>query len=63
MKAYRAMQVIDGKLYSPMAAKIDGELASSNPIGAWTEAEETVFDFTVYTCSPRGHTARRASPR
>ena len=44
--AYRAMQVIDGKLYSPMAAKVDGKLTDSNPYGAWTEAEETLFDFT-----------------
>lgn len=44
--AYRAMQVIDGKLYSPMAAKVDGKLTDSNPHGAWTEAEETMFDFT-----------------
>ncbi len=44
--AYRAMQVIDGKLYSPMAAKVDGELTASNPHGAWTEAEETLLDFT-----------------
>lgn len=44
--AYRAMQVIDGKLYSPMAAKVDGKLTDSNPYGAWTEAEETMFDFT-----------------
>ena len=46
MTAYRAMQVIDGKLYSPMAAKVDGELTDSNPQGAWTEAEETLLDFT-----------------
>lgn len=44
--AYRAMQVIDGKLYSPMAAKVDGKLTDSNPHGEWTEAEETLFDFT-----------------
>ena len=44
--AYRAMQVIDGKLYSPMAAKVDGKLTDSNPHGAWTEAEEIMFDFT-----------------
>lgn len=44
--AYRAMQVIDGKLYSPMAAKVDGKLTDSNPHDAWTEAEETMFDFT-----------------
>ena len=44
--AYRALQVIDGKLYSPMAAKVDGKLTDSNPHGTWTEAEETLFDFT-----------------
>ena len=46
MTAYRAMQVIDGRLYSPMAAKVDGKLTADNPVDAWTEAEETVFDFT-----------------
>ena len=46
MKAYRAMQVIDGRLYSPMAAKVDGKLSSDNPFDTWTEAEETTFDFT-----------------
>lgn len=44
--AYRALQVIDGKLYSPMAAKVDGKLTVSNPHDTWTEAEETLFDFT-----------------
>lgn len=44
--AYRALQVIDGKLYSPMAAKVDGKLTDSNPHDTWTEAEETLFDFT-----------------
>ena len=46
IKAYRAMQVIDGRLYSPMAAKVDGKLSSDNPFDTWTEAEETAFDFT-----------------
>ena len=46
MTAYRAMQVIDGRLYSPMAAKVDGRLTADNPMGAWTEAEETLLDFT-----------------
>ena len=46
MTAYRAMQVIDGRLYSPMAAKVDGRLTADNPMGAWTEAEETALDFT-----------------
>ena len=46
MTAYRAMQVIDGRLYSPMAAKVGGKLTADNPMGAWTEAEETVLDFT-----------------
>ena len=27
-------------------AKIDGKLSSDNPFDTWTEAEETVFDFT-----------------
>lgn len=39
-KVYRAMQVIDGKLYPPMAAKIDGKLVEPSEIGKWYQAEE-----------------------
>jgi hypothetical protein len=40
MKVYRAMQVIDGKLYPPMSAKVDGKLREPSELGVWEEAEE-----------------------
>lgn len=40
MKAYRAMQVIDGKLYPPMSAKVEGKLRAPIELGKWEEAEE-----------------------
>ena len=40
MKVYRAMQVIDGKLYPPMSAYIDGKLREPSEIGVWEMAEE-----------------------
>ena len=40
MKVYRAMQVIDGKLYPPMSAKVDGKLREPIELGVWEEAEE-----------------------
>ncbi len=45
LKVYRAMQVIDGKLYPPMAARIKGangkkELVYSSEIGTWEQATE-----------------------
>ena len=45
MKVYRAMQVIDGKLYPPMAAKVKDEngkwsLQEPTEIGAWYQSEE-----------------------
>lgn len=40
IKVYRAMQVIDGKLYPPMSAKVDGELRQPIELGQWEEAEE-----------------------
>lgn len=40
-KAYRAMVLIDGKLYPPMATKADSKsLQSSSEIGVWEVAEE-----------------------
>lgn len=39
-KAYRAMQVIDGKLYPPMAAKVNGKMVESNELGEWIRADE-----------------------
>ena len=40
VKAYRAMQMIDGKLYPPMAAKVNGSLVEPAEIGQWLVAEE-----------------------
>lgn len=40
VKRYRAMQLIDGKLYPPMSAKVDGEMRKPTEIGVWEQAEE-----------------------
>lgn len=40
IKVYRAMQVIDGKLYPPMSAKVDGKLREPIELGVWEKAEE-----------------------
>ena len=40
MKVYRAMQVVNGKLYPPMSAKVDGKLREPIELGKWEEAEE-----------------------
>ena len=40
VKRYRAMQLIDGKLYPPMSAKVDGEMREPTEIGVWEQAEE-----------------------
>ena len=40
IKVYRAMQVIDGKLYPPMSAMVDGVLREPIELGQWEEAEE-----------------------
>ena len=40
IKVYRAMQVIDGKLYPPMAAYADGKLVEANDLGKWIKADE-----------------------
>lgn len=40
IKVYRAMQLIDGKLYPPMSAKVDGKLREPIELGQWEEAEE-----------------------
>ena len=40
IKVYRAMQLIDGKLYPPMSAKVDGQLREPIELGQWEEAEE-----------------------
>lgn len=40
IKVYRAMQVIDGKLYPPMAASVGGKLVEANELGEWIRADE-----------------------
>lgn len=40
IKVYRAMQVIDGKLYPPMSAVVNGKLRQPTEFGVWEEAEE-----------------------
>ena len=40
IKVYRSMQLIDGKLYPPMSAKVDGKLRKPTELGKWEEAEE-----------------------
>ena len=40
VKRYRAMQLIDGKLYPPMSAKVDGEMREPTEIGVWEQSEE-----------------------
>ena len=40
MKVYRAMQVIDGELYPPMSAMVDGKLRAPTKLGVWEQAEE-----------------------
>ncbi|MBQ4377074.1 MAG: strawberry notch C-terminal domain-containing protein, partial [Bacteroidales bacterium] len=40
VKRYRAMQLIDGKLYPPMSAKVDGEMREPTEIGVWERSDE-----------------------
>ena len=40
VKVYRAMQVIDGKLYPPMAAAVNGKRVEANELGVWIRADE-----------------------
>ena len=37
---YRTVQIIDGKLYPPMAAKIDGKLDNEIVLGVWEQSVE-----------------------
>lgn len=39
-RMYSGMQEVDGKLYSPMAAIIDGKRTAATEIGAWMGADE-----------------------
>ena len=38
---YRAMQEIDGKLYPPMAARVDGKLVEPAEFGVWYQSDES----------------------
>lgn len=40
IRMYSGMQEVDGKLYSPMAAIIDGKRTDATEIGAWMGADE-----------------------
>lgn len=40
VKVYRAMQMIDGKLYPPMASKINREFVQPIELGKWEQADE-----------------------
>lgn len=46
VKAYRAMQVIDGQLYSPMASGTKKSLSSPYQLNQWDVATELAFNFT-----------------
>lgn len=40
VKRYRAMQLIDGKLYPPMSARVNGQLREPTELGVWEQADE-----------------------
>ena len=40
IRVYRAMQVIDGQLYPPMSAKVNGRLREPSHLGRWERADE-----------------------
>ena len=40
VKVYRSMQLIDGKLYPPMSAKVNGKLREPSELGVWEKADE-----------------------
>lgn len=40
VKVYRAMQLVDGKLYPPMAGKVDGKWQDPVEFGQWIVADE-----------------------
>ena len=40
IKTYRAMQVVDGKLYPPMAAKVGDKMVEPTKLGQWEKADE-----------------------
>lgn len=40
VKAYRAVQLIDGRIYSPMATVVDGRMVPDQQIGTWYRSDE-----------------------
>ena len=40
VRVYRSMQLIDGKLYPPMSAMVNGELRDPIELGVWEQADE-----------------------
>lgn len=40
VRVYRAMQLVDGKLYPPMAAKVNGKWVEPTELGTWYVADE-----------------------
>ena len=40
VKTYKTMQLVDGKLYPPMAARVDGKDEDGSELGAWEMAVE-----------------------
>ena len=40
VKVYRAMQIMDGKLYPPMAAAVNGKRVEANELGVWIRSDE-----------------------
>ena len=46
VKSYRAMQVIDGELYSPMASGTKKSLSTSYQLNQWDVATELAFNLT-----------------
>lgn len=40
VRAYRAVQLIDGRIYSPMATVVDGRMVPDQQIGTWYRSDE-----------------------
>lgn len=46
VKRYRAMALIDGKLYPPMTIVVDGKMRDAASMNRWEQSDETPFDFS-----------------
>lgn len=59
INVYRAMQLIDGKLYPPMSARVDGKMRDPVAIGKWERSEEnpTLADDKGYFVLNKGNGA------